>query len=218
MRSGPRSAPETNERAASARRADAAGRALRLVPVDSCTDRQLLERIRTGDIAAFERVFRSYFAPLCVVVNGYVRAPDVAEELVQDLLLALWNQCATIELRDSLRVYLFRAARNRALNSVRHTKREIAWARNAAAAPDQPASSAPSAHEVMQSRELAVAISVAIAELPERRRLAFQLTQQAGLSHAEAAAVMGIATKTVAIHLGLARDALRKRLGTFVEE
>ena len=207
-----------NERAASARSVDAVGRALRLVPVDRCTDRQLAERIRTGDVDAFERVFRSYFAPLCVVVNGYVRAPDIAEELVQDLLLTFWDQRATIELRDSLRVYLFRAARNRALNSLRRTRREIAWARDAADERRRPPPKTPDVHTTIESRELSAAINATISELPERRRLAFQLTQQAGLSHADAAAVMGIAPKTIAIHLGLARQELRGRLGSLFDE
>jgi RNA polymerase sigma-70 factor (ECF subfamily) len=191
---------------------------LRLVSRDGSTDRHLCERIRKGDVDAFECVFRSYFAPLCIVANGYVRAPDVAEELVQDLLLTVWDQRATIELRDSLRVYLFRAARNRALNSVRRTRREIAWTREVVERRDRSTPAVPSAHEGMESRQLAAAIAAAVAELPERRRLAFQLTQQAGLSHAEAAAVMGIATKTIAIHLGLARETLRDRLGAFLNE
>ena len=146
-----------------------------------------------------------------------LRAPDIAEELVQDLLLTFWDQRATIELRDSLRVYLFRAARNR-LNSLRRTRREIAWARDAADEQRRPPPKTPDVHTTIESRELSAAINATISELPERRRLAFQLTQQAGLSHADAAAVMGIAPKTIAIHLGLARQELRGRLGSLFDE
>jgi RNA polymerase sigma-70 factor, ECF subfamily len=217
MRPGPRSAPASSEHSALPRAAEGPVGPLRLLSDDGSTDRQLADRIRSGDVDAFERVFRGYFAALCAVVNGYVRSPDVAEELVQDLMLAIWNQRARLEVRESLRVYLFRAARNRALNSVRHTRREIAW--TLAAGGSQPASPAPlpAAHDVLESRELETAVGAAIAALPERRRLAFQLTQQAGLSHAETAAVMGIAPKTVAIHLGLARHELRSRLEAFLD-
>lgn len=189
---------------------------LRLVSAADYTDRELAERIRSGDVKAFERVFRDYYGSLCTVVHGYVQSQDVAEELVQDLLLSVWSQRARLELRASLRVYLFSAARNRALNSIRRTRLEIARVRAAAGADACPRP-LPGAQENLESRELATALGIAIAALPERRRLAFQLTQQARLSHAEAAAVMGIAPKTVAIHVGLARQGLRSRLRRFID-
>ena len=43
--------------------------------------------IRRGDIRAFEQLFRELHAPLCEVVDGYVRSQSIAEELVQDLFL-----------------------------------------------------------------------------------------------------------------------------------
>jgi len=192
------------------------GGKLRLVSANEGTDRHLLARIRSGDVDAFERVFRGYYASLCTVVNSYVRSRDVAEEVVQDLLLAVWKRRAQLDLRDSLRVYLFKAARNRALNCMRRVRRENAWARH----PAGPAASAhqlPDAQERLESRELLTAIAAAIAALPDRRRLAFQLTQQVRLSHAEAAAVMAVSVKTIAIHLGLARLELRRRLGAFID-
>jgi RNA polymerase sigma-70 factor (ECF subfamily) len=188
--------------------------ALRLVPARESTDREWVQRIRAGDTAAFEHIFRTYFGPLCAIANGYVRSPDVAEELVQDLLLAVWGRRAELDLRENLRVYLFRAARNRAHNHLRRGRREISWGRDAAAS--RLPSPLPGAAETVESRELVAAIEAAIAGLPERRRLAFQLTQQVGLSHLEAAAVMSIAPKTVAIHLGLARQELRSRLRAFI--
>jgi RNA polymerase sigma-70 factor, ECF subfamily len=189
---------------------------LRLVSDTACTERELIARIRAGDVGSFERVFRDFYGPLCDVVNGYLKAPDMAEEVVQDLLLAVWNQRTQIDLRDSLRVYLFKAARNRALNCVRRVRREIAWTRDALLTPTPPTPQSDTQQRA-ECNELASAVAEAVTALPERRRLAFQLTQQVGLSHAETAAVMGIAAKTVAIHLGLARQELRMRLAAFID-
>lgn len=190
---------------------------LSLVPAGGHPDHELIERIRRGDAVAFERVFRGYFGSLCTVVSGYVRSSDVAEEIVQDLLLTLWRRREELQVRDSLRVYLFRAARNRALNWVRHARREIAWASAARLTRDVAAHAAVGAQDHLECRELGATLAAAIAALPERRRVAFQLTQQAGLSHVETASVMGIAPKTVAIHLGLAREELRTRLRGLID-
>ena len=180
-------------------------------------ERDWVVRISTGDIEAFERLFRKYFGPLCSVVNGYVKAPDVAEDLVQDLLLTVWTERARLDVHSSLRVYLFGAARKRALNSLRRRRLEIAWVSSSATADSATASAPRSAQDTLESEEIEMAVGAAIAALPERRRLAFQLTQQAGLSHAEAASVMGLTPKTVAIHLWLARKDLRERVGPLIE-
>lgn len=214
-----RSVPESSAHlpGAPAREVAASPGALRLVASDGYSERELVERIRRNDVDAFERLFRAYFGALCAVVNGYVRSPDIAEELVQDLLLNLWHHRSGLNLRESLRVYLFRAARNRALNSLRHTRREISWARDAGRIEVESPLATPDAHECLETSELTTAVGIAIAAMPERRRLVFQLTQQVGLSHAETGAVMGITPKTVAIHLGLARQELRSRLARFLD-
>jgi RNA polymerase sigma-70 factor, ECF subfamily len=217
VKTTPCSTPESSETSPRPDAPEALGTGLRLVSTEESTNRDSADRIRAGDVDAFEDVFRHYFGSLCSLVNGYVKSRHVAEEVVQDLLLTVWRQRAGLELRESLGVYLFRAARNRALNHERRIRREMAWARDAAHVDNPTRELLPDAHDAFESRELAIAIETAVARLPERRRLAFQLTQQVGLSHAEAAAVMGIAPKTVAIHLGLARQELRRRLKTFLD-
>ena len=74
------------------------------------------------DIAAFEALFRAHYAPLCDYVYGYVRSRAVAQELVQDLFLRLWELAPTTAATLGAS-YLYTAARNRALGHglCRHT-------------------------------------------------------------------------------------------------
>lgn len=51
-----------------------------------------LERIRQGDQAAFESLFRAFAPGLCAFTTRYVDSPQVAEEIVQDLFLAVWQK------------------------------------------------------------------------------------------------------------------------------
>src|SRR6185437_7257015 len=81
---------------------------------------ELCHRIRAGDVAAFEQLFRALHAPLCEVVDGYVRSQAVAEEIVQDLYFVIWTTRERLPAPRSFRGYLFAAARNRALHHLRH--------------------------------------------------------------------------------------------------
>ena len=56
------------------------------------TDGELLQRLRAGDERALEIVFRAHYSGMASFVQRFVRSPDVAEELVQDLFLKLWTK------------------------------------------------------------------------------------------------------------------------------
>src|ERR1700689_4645051 len=99
-------------------------------PVDSeavAAERALVAAVRAGDREAYERVFRAHAAGLTTFVERYVRSPDVAEELVQDLLLAVWRDRARWDPAGSIGGYLYRAARNRAFNWLKRAHIVSAW-------------------------------------------------------------------------------------------
>src|SRR2546429_7341760 len=86
-----------------------------------------LAGIREGNAAAFEGVFRTYYRRLCGVVYAYVGSAETAEEIVQELFLKIWRQRESLEITDSFQGYLFRAARNEALNHLKHQRVELQW-------------------------------------------------------------------------------------------
>ena len=51
---------------------------------------QSAERVRHGDRSAFEVLFRTYSVSLCAFALRYVKMPEVAEEIVQDVFLKTW--------------------------------------------------------------------------------------------------------------------------------
>jgi len=177
-------------------------------------ERPFLNRLRAGDREAFEELFRTYYEPLCGFVLSYVRSLDVAEEQVQEVFWWIWEQRARVEAPWGLRTYLYVAARHRALNWLKHEAVAERWERRAAqelglAGVGQ---GPPAAELVLHQREISVALSRAIARLPDRRRQAFELVWQHGLPQAEAAAVMGISVKGVEAALTKAIASLRGSL------
>jgi RNA polymerase sigma-70 factor, ECF subfamily len=172
------------------------------------------ERIRDGDEAAFEAAFHLYYGPLCDFVERHVRDPQATEEIVQEVFLRVWTRRGELAVRESLRAYLYGAARNRALSHLKRRGVERRWAEAAERQPELAVlgSAPPSPDDELRSREIAAAVQNAIERLPERARLVAALRWQHQLSHAEIAEAMGITVKGVENQLGRAARALRKSL------
>lgn len=179
-----------------------------------------MARIRAGDTDAFEALFMAYYEPLVQFAFTHVGERASAEEVVQEVLLRVWEQRAQWEVRDSVRAYLYGATRNRALNWLRRSQLEQRWTIGAGAAADDESAAVPHAipaDERLQLREIDDAIRRAIARLPERRREVFVLSRQHHLTHEQIAAVLGISIKTVQEQIGRALKALRVSLADWID-
>jgi RNA polymerase sigma-70 factor (ECF subfamily) len=172
----------------------------------------LLERLRAGDASAFDTLFRQYYGRLVGLAESILRDRAAAEEIGQEVMLELWRRRMTLQLDAPLHAYLFRAARNRALNEIRHAR----VVRNAEPFAAQEATpSAPADREVQQA-EIDRALAAAVAELPPRCREVFELSRVHGLSYAEIATTMEISVKTVEAQMGKALRVLRERLAPWL--
>ena len=175
-------------------------------------DRKLLARLRQGDQEAFDALFRRYYPSLVGLVEGMLRRRSVAEELVQDVMLELWRRREALFVEESLRAYLFQAARNRALNHVRRERveqRGEPYARGASAV-------APAGLAVLVEQELGAAIRRAVDALPAPHREVFELSRTGGLRYAEIARVLGVSVKTVEARMGRALRSLREQLAPWL--
>jgi RNA polymerase sigma-70 factor (ECF subfamily) len=185
-------------------------------PIDP--DRTWAERIRTGDAAAYESVFRALFKPLVGYVVRILDSKAVAEELVQEMFLALWLRRASLDLKEgSLTAYLFSAARNRALAHIRRERVAARWRdREELSAQLTEKERTNSPRDDLEEVELSLALKDAVDALPDRCRQVFRLSRQRGLTYGEIAREMGISQKTVESHMALALRTLRVRLKRFL--
>jgi RNA polymerase sigma-70 factor (ECF subfamily) len=190
-------------------------------------ERALVARIRSGEQAAFEVMFRRYYEPLWRFVVGYVESPEVARELVHDVFFRVWERRERWDLATSLSAYLYSAARNTALNHLRRARQEGLWAQataravedaerddSVAAVADVALLGGPAAgvDDGVVAREEVAALRRAVAQLPERQRQALVLRSFHGLTHPEVAVVLGVSVKAVESLMVRALASLRKRL------
>jgi RNA polymerase sigma-70 factor (ECF subfamily) len=177
---------------------------------------ELLGRIGAGDERAFETLYRAHFEPLWRFAYGYVHVREIALELVQDVFLAVWRTRDRLEVRTTVRAFLYAAVRHQALNYLRdertgarllgaHTVRSVDGPVGMGTAPTDP-------HDDAVAHELDASVMRVLDELPERRRVVLTLRWKHQLTAEEIAGVVGTSPAAVRVLLSRARDDLAKLL------
>lgn len=187
-----------------------------IVEHPEASDLALMRRIRDGDESAFAALFDQYVVPLCIFVLPYVHSREASADVVHDVFLRLWQRRDQLDVHDSVKAYLYRATRNRALNLLRRDALEQRWKEEVVReAGDEPAAVIATPDESMDRATLVAAVESVAAELPERCRMVFMLRWRDGLRYGEIAEAMGISSKTVENQMTRALRTLRERLAPY---
>jgi RNA polymerase sigma-70 factor (ECF subfamily) len=178
-------------------------------------DATLVARIAAGDALAFESLFRAQFATLCNVAVSYVRAPDAAEDIVQNVFRTLWMRRTDWVVHGALGAYLRAAVRNEALNALRGARRERAATERAGrdAVCAGMGSGPPAIEDAMAAAELSQTVIDVAAALPPRCRTVFLLKWQHGHTYSQIAERLDISIKTVEMQMTRALKRVRARVG-----
>ncbi|SDL12979.1 RNA polymerase sigma-70 factor, ECF subfamily [Catalinimonas alkaloidigena] len=175
-----------------------------MLPHDA-TDSPLLARLRAGEQAALQTLFTRHYRPLCDFACQLTKSPDLAEEVVADIFLILWQKRRELEIHTSLRAYLYVAVRRRALQVV---KKEHVWdgldesVEHAATEPFNPL-------DVLLFRELNYRIDHLVDRLPDPDRLMLRL-KMSGLTYKEIAETLELSVKTVEYRLAKSIERVKR--------
>lgn len=156
---------------------------------------ELLARLRAGDREALATLYLALHDPLWRLAVIFVRSGEEAEDIVQDVFLALWLRREALSTDIPIRSYLYAAVRNEANMRRRHAKVvDAAEVAVAASALDVPAhGEAPAAPDtIVESRQFLEAYQESLAALTERERIALQLRVERELSFEEIGELLGI--------------------------
>lgn len=174
---------------------------------------QLLERYLAGDETAFAALVRLYEEKLYVFLQRLVGDPHLAEDIFQIAFFKVAEKAAAFDRRASFSTWLFRIARNAAVDELRKRRRTPArldldrseWSDLADPVSRQPL-------DEMARSEQAGQVLQALAALPEVQREAFLLKEEAELSFDEIGAVLACGRETAKSRFRLAVGKIRAAL------
>ena len=158
------------------------------------------------DHQRFDQIVRTYGESLARVAWGYVDSAADHDDLMQDILVAIWQALPRFRAESSTRTFVFRIAHNRGCTFVARRRDHLPLAREAPIVDPRPGPD--ESFDEGRRRERLVA---AIRTLPESQRQAVMLRLE-GLELSEIAALQGTSENTVSVRLTRARDRLRDLL------
>ncbi len=169
----------------------------------------LVQRARTGDTRAFERLYREHAGKVYGLCLRMTRDVALAEDCTQETFVNAWRALDRFETRSSLGTWLHRIAVNVALGK----RRKMAPAVVSSSEDHDVEDDAVETEWTLETPLEVQEIETAIGDLPDGARDVLVLYAIYGYSHAEAAEMLGLAEGTCKAQLHRARGLLRERLG-----
>ncbi len=183
-------------------------------------EKHLFVKVRGGNILAFEKLFKKYYKNLCLFAEYYVREKAMAEEIVGNFFMNLWEKRKKIEIKDSINSYFYKSIYNQCIKYLEHlkvTKKYEDYARNMLENRElfSPSSdNYPLANLI--SKEIQEEIEIAINQLPEKCREIFCLCRFENMSYEEVSAKLDISVNTIRTQMSRALEKLRVSLKDYL--
>ncbi|TCD00736.1 RNA polymerase sigma-70 factor [Pedobacter frigidisoli] len=173
------------------------------------SDTDLLSLFKSGDLKAYEEIYKRYWPLLFISSNKILQDEDDAKDVIQEVFISLFNKGASIEIQFSLSVYLYSAVRYRVLDKIRHGHTKDNYLLSLY---DYSEASTVATDGKLLEKEFIIQIEKAVAVLPEKMRKIFEMSRNQHLSHAEIARELGISDKTVKKQIGNALKIIRNTI------
>lgn len=188
-------------------------------PIDP--DSLLVDRVKRGDMHAFEMLVVKYQRRIQRLVARMVRDPEQVEDIAQETFIRAYRALPQFRGESAFYTWLYRIAVNTAKKTLMDMKRDPVITESALASRgesnetsslENELSSAETPEAVLASREIAQTVNAAIEALPEDLRQAIVLREIEGLAYEEIASVMNCPIGTVRSRIFRAREAIAQRL------
>jgi len=185
---------------------------------------EIVARARSGDMAAFEELYRSHQAGIFTFIRSQVRHREIAADLTQETFVRAWESLPRLRKPGAFRGWLHRIAANLVRDEVKSGRSRLEVTESTllgdAETPreDAPAPESDGPEQRLVNGELSRHVWSALEELSEEHRAAVVMHHMEGMSVEEIAQVMGVRPGTIMSRLSRAREALRHRLSRYVEE
>lgn len=179
----------------------------------SLNDLLLIEGLQKRDKIVFDYIFNYYYSSLCVFSLQYLNDRNAVEDLVQDFFVFLWMEAPHIQIKSSLKSYIFTAIKNRCLDIQKHQKVSEKYRTFILFSTDMNNSST---DQYFAESELREAIQKSLGKLSPRCREIFELSRIKGLTNMEIADQLGITKRTTELQISNSLKIMKKELAEFL--
>lgn len=158
-----------------------------------------------------EILFRKYYPALCKSLYRVLKDVSLAEDIVQEVFLKVWNKRGDLQLDEAMQGYLYRSCYNSALNFLKQEKHtsDISVTPIAALSTED-------AETTLNYLETESRILGAVDNLPPKTAQVFKMSRFEELSYKEIAERLSISLKSVEKHMGIALQRLRESLKDYL--
>jgi RNA polymerase sigma-70 factor (ECF subfamily) len=178
----------------------------------SNTEPRLLKGLKQGNHDCFRKLFEQYSKPLYRFSLSYLKSNEVAEDLIQEVFIKIWNKRKDIDTNKSFQSYLFTIA----LNSIRKYFNKLAEANQLKHDIIVSFSKNQAAFEEQENFEdYLCKLDALIQQMPVKRKEIFIGKKLEGKSQKELAEEFGITVKTVEYHITEAMKFLKGEFEKF---
>lgn len=178
----------------------------------SKTDHENIKNLKKGDKKALIKLYDTYWKPLFISSYNLLKNREVCEEIIQDVFIDLWNNKEKLQIKISLKSYLYACVRYKVFKEYRKNK-----VQNVELFEDLDTRFQYTTPETkLIHDELVYQINAIVKTLPKKCQEVYLLSRNDQLSHKEISKKLSISTKTVENHITFALKTLRAALGNIL--
>ncbi len=172
-------------------------------------DSELFILIQQGDDKAFAVLYDRYWESLYRHAKRMIGDEGLAQDVIQDVFISLWDKIANLQLEFSIKSYLYSAVRNKILNYIEHHKVKNNYLKSLA---EFMSVGENITDYMVRERMLKDKIEEAVLLLPVKMKQVFEMSRNENLSYKEIAKTLNLSDKTVKKQVSNAIKILRLKL------
>lgn len=175
-------------------------------------DAQILKKLKSGDPDAYKELFDLYYMPLSIYSLKYCDSFQLAEDIVQEFFVKLWDEKLYMKFDTPMSPYLFKSVKNNTLQAIKKESKykfEDIEDQINKLMEDDPFDEASMEEE---KRKLFKQVEA----LPEKSKEVFKAIVLQNMKYKEVAAHLNISVNTVKTHYARALKQLRSKLDIII--
>lgn len=177
-------------------------------------EKQLFKEVSEGNERAFRIIYNRYYQRMYSFAGKVVKSPHVAEEIVQEVFIRLWEQRELLSEVKNPDNYVFIVIRNHTYNYLRaaaneQIRREKLWEALQQRAADESTS--------LEAEEAEQFLEKLLAKLSPQQRKIFRMSREDGFSHQQIAEELHLSKDTVKKHVANSLKIFKAHLKNFVQ-